>query len=424
VGALVDKSLVRASTAGDVTRYGLLETMRHYGAENLRAAGAADEVGRRHARHFADFLDEAAAGLERADEPRWVAAIEEEFDNIRAALRWTMRVEDTDLALRIAGALPFHPTDRLNPEPAEWAERALELPGAARHPLAVLAHLTAGWGAQQAARSLEALRHGLAAIALAERHAPEQRWIAHYVALGGALYSGDMVATKRHLELIVPTARETGDDYVVSRALWAPIMLARALPTGIDVGEAVAEALDLARRRGAPSMLARGHILSGVVRGPTDPAGAIDDFAVAEEHARLARSPYLIGFAMAYTAGAMSSVDPVGAFQRVLDTLEWHRGIGAPMGIARITLRDLLPSLAAAGQHRLVALLDAHLPAVSFFQFDEVLAAVDEAHRALGPEFAHAQAEGRDATASDVLAALQEALQTLLGRVAPNARGA
>jgi hypothetical protein len=311
----------------------------------------------------------------------------------------------------------------LNPEPAEWAEQALELPGANGHPLAVLAHLTAGWGAQQAARSDDALGHGLAAIELAERHAPQHRWIAHYIALGGALYGGDLATTRTHLERIVPTARTTGDDYAVSRALWAPIMLNRALPTGIDVDEAVAETLRLARRRGNPSMLARGHILSGVVRGPTDPAGAIEDFAVAEQHARLARSPYLIGFAMAYTAGAWASVDPIAAFRQVLDTLEWHRGIGAPMGIARITLRDLLPSLSDRGQHHLVAHLDAHLPAVSFFQFDQVAVAVAEARRALGPlEFARVQAEGRVAPSSDVLALLQQVLQALLEPVTPHAR--
>ena len=61
-------------------------------------------------------------GADSLDTVELIMAIEEEFDNIRAAFRWAVRVHETDLAPRIAGALPFHPTDRLNPEPAEWAK--------------------------------------------------------------------------------------------------------------------------------------------------------------------------------------------------------------------------------------------------------------------------------------------------------------
>src|SRR5262249_18109797 len=60
---LVDKSLVVAEVTGDLTRFRLLETVRHYAMQKLRESGEADEVRARHRDHYtrmAALLDSAA----------------------------------------------------------------------------------------------------------------------------------------------------------------------------------------------------------------------------------------------------------------------------------------------------------------------------------------------------------------------------
>lgn len=60
IAALVDTSLVQVETTGDgLLRYRLLEVIRAYAAEQLRAAGEADDVKLRHAEYYAALAEEA-----------------------------------------------------------------------------------------------------------------------------------------------------------------------------------------------------------------------------------------------------------------------------------------------------------------------------------------------------------------------------
>ena len=60
--SLVDKGLVQTVGFGD--RFQMLQTIRDYGLEELRAAGEADEVGLKHAAHFAQVAGEMQRGIE------------------------------------------------------------------------------------------------------------------------------------------------------------------------------------------------------------------------------------------------------------------------------------------------------------------------------------------------------------------------
>ncbi|MGH2602335.1 MAG: ATP-binding protein, partial [Dehalococcoidia bacterium] len=109
---LVDKSLVMVEQHGDVVRYRLLETVRQYAAEKLDAA---DETGTARDRHLAwclALVEAAGAELYGPQEPMWLDRLEQEHDNLRAALSWSLTggtggaAPETALALRLAGALP------------------------------------------------------------------------------------------------------------------------------------------------------------------------------------------------------------------------------------------------------------------------------------------------------------------------------
>jgi predicted ATPase/DNA-binding CsgD family transcriptional regulator len=106
---LVDKSLVTVREIGGQTRYHLLETVRQYGQEKLAASENEPEVGLRHATFFVGRAEEAERELEGPDQTRWLASLDTDHDNFRAALSWSLgEGGNVGLGVRLAAALwPF-----------------------------------------------------------------------------------------------------------------------------------------------------------------------------------------------------------------------------------------------------------------------------------------------------------------------------
>ncbi len=86
--ALVDKSLVVMEPTGDGTRYHLLETVRQYAEECLRGTGEAEKMRDRHLSWCTALAEEAASQLRGPEQGAWLARLETEHDNLRAALAW------------------------------------------------------------------------------------------------------------------------------------------------------------------------------------------------------------------------------------------------------------------------------------------------------------------------------------------------
>ncbi len=86
--ALVDKSLLQASSgAGDV-RYRMLETIREYGVERLDERGELAEARSRHATYFAERCRQLDPVLRTRDQLAALAEFTAERDNMLAALRY------------------------------------------------------------------------------------------------------------------------------------------------------------------------------------------------------------------------------------------------------------------------------------------------------------------------------------------------
>jgi predicted ATPase/class 3 adenylate cyclase len=98
--SLVDKSLLRFNEG----RYWMLETIREYGSECLEASGEGEEFRRRHAEHFLALAEEAYPNLTGSPKA-WLERLEAEHDNIRAALDRLEAAGETQLVLRLSGAL-------------------------------------------------------------------------------------------------------------------------------------------------------------------------------------------------------------------------------------------------------------------------------------------------------------------------------
>jgi predicted ATPase/class 3 adenylate cyclase/DNA-binding CsgD family transcriptional regulator len=108
LAALVDKSLVQAEEIQGSTRYRLLETVRQYAAERLalRAGAELDEIRAAHRDHYLALVQTADTFMRGPDEAVWLDRLEVEFDNIRAALAFSVADPDgTEPGLRLAAGL-------------------------------------------------------------------------------------------------------------------------------------------------------------------------------------------------------------------------------------------------------------------------------------------------------------------------------
>ncbi len=128
LASLVDKSLVlHVEGVGSQPRFILLEILHEYAYERLQASGEAETFQRRHADYFVALAERAEPELHRADQLFWLDRLDEEHDNLRAALEWSLANAEAELALRLVGALGWFWHMRSHAiEGYRWARRALE----------------------------------------------------------------------------------------------------------------------------------------------------------------------------------------------------------------------------------------------------------------------------------------------------------
>ncbi len=150
---LAAKHLIRREGGpGGTPRFSMLETIREYASERLVASGAADAVHERHAAHYLNLAEQARSHLRGAEEDSWLARLEQEHGNLRAALSWDAAAAATAAqGARLAGALWLfwqirgfrreglawleHMLDLAADAPAAWRARALHGAGILRYDL-------------------------------------------------------------------------------------------------------------------------------------------------------------------------------------------------------------------------------------------------------------------------------------------------
>lgn len=106
IARLVDKSLVVADPAEDGVRYRLLESIRQYADDRLRAAGERRATADRHLEHLLDRASALAPERDR-DKDRWRTVLAREHDNLRAAIDHGLAAEDPTAGRRLAAELPW-----------------------------------------------------------------------------------------------------------------------------------------------------------------------------------------------------------------------------------------------------------------------------------------------------------------------------
>lgn len=107
LASLVNESLLKQEEGvGGEPRFVMLETIHEHAREKLQESEEGEDIRRLHAEYFLALAEEAEAEVEGPQQPVWLERLEEEHDNIRAALTWSLgQGEDAELALRMGAAL-------------------------------------------------------------------------------------------------------------------------------------------------------------------------------------------------------------------------------------------------------------------------------------------------------------------------------
>ncbi len=135
VTTLIDKSLLQTREQGSgETRFGMLETIREFGREELTASGEEADLRRAHAVEFLALAERAEPELDGPEQVLWLARLDAELDNLRAALAWARERREVAIGLRTASALVqfWHVRGYLT-EGRQWLGAFLALAEAATH---------------------------------------------------------------------------------------------------------------------------------------------------------------------------------------------------------------------------------------------------------------------------------------------------
>jgi predicted ATPase len=126
LASLSDKSLLLRGEVEGEPRVDMLQTIREYALDELRATPEAEALRARHADHFVALADELGPSLMGAEQRRSTSRLLTEAQNIRAALAWAVEQPVPEHSIRLLRALLWywlmhgHLT-----EAREWTTRAV-----------------------------------------------------------------------------------------------------------------------------------------------------------------------------------------------------------------------------------------------------------------------------------------------------------
>jgi predicted ATPase/DNA-binding CsgD family transcriptional regulator len=361
VASLTDKSLLRQDAGpGGEPRFAMLETVREFALEQLAASGEDDETRQRQASWCLALMEVANRDLKTGRaHTSWLARLDAELDNLRAALAWFNAADEPINVLRLL-ALPGYgdwAVRAYHDEVRRWLEPALraapDAPAAVRvGALSVIAFTTSFFG------------DAPAAVTYAEEGLALARELGNPFALGRALYavglarafSDDVARAAVAYEEAVALLRTTG---VTS---WEALALAELGDTRLMTGDVAGavplldEALALLRRVENPFGIAvtlgeRAH--AARMQGDQVLAARLfaESIAAAEE---IGTSRLVLG-AVAGLAGVALALGQPARAARLLSAVETE---GETSGIGRLGH--------AAHTARILAEVRACLPELAF----------------------------------------------------------
>jgi predicted ATPase/class 3 adenylate cyclase len=256
--SLVDKSLIRRSEGVDgEIRFGMLETIRDFARERLLESGKAPELRERHAAWYLALAERVQPDIMGSEKGRWLDLLDQEHDNLRAAITWAIETDQVETAMRLVSALwRFWQMRGHLAEGLALAMRAVEMPDAEQYPECQARALDAAGGLAYW------MADGETASGFYERELELQRrlgnrageaWTLYSLAFtdmysgaatGNAFDPHNLARARPRMEEAVRIYREIGDRVGTAQALWGQANITWSLNPPVDSPE-----VDLERRQ-------------------------------------------------------------------------------------------------------------------------------------------------------------------------------
>lgn len=413
-------SLIQAEESSAAIRFGMLETLREFAAEQLDVEER-EQLEQRHAAYFHQWV--TGARLVEAERTAWFERFEDDFDNLRALLAWSLdEKSEIEIGLQTASTLGIFWRLRGHiSEGRDWygrlLERAGETPrtglGQALHGAATLAYMQGDF--QAALPMLERCSE------IAQTSNDESLRGMVQEALGTiAYYQGDYAQSRTHFESALSLARRLGINLRIASALGNLANVAQAsgdFETSRDFNR---ESLEIWReaddRNGEARTL---HNLANLAhaQGQLAEARAYLDqgLAIKRELAdRYAINGTLIGIADV----AMDQADYATAAAHARESLALTRELGGRMDLINIAalLINLVRTIGELEvSARMYSALEKTreemnypLPPIDREEYEQIQTALREA---LGTAaYETARAEGKSLSLEQILTTLEETL--------------
>ncbi|HEV2069922.1 MAG TPA: BTAD domain-containing putative transcriptional regulator [Acidimicrobiales bacterium] len=357
VASLADKSMVVPLAAAGPGRYGILETLRLYGAERLEARGETESTRGAHARHFVVLAEAAEAGSRGPDEAEWVRRLRAEIDNLRAAHAWSRESGTADFALRLSAALHRFASWQANDEVLSWAEAAVELPAARGHPLLPVVLGSAAVRRLHRGEMSIAAEYANRALTDCAGHDDPRRALPTEALAGASLLTGRLDEAFELYGEAVRLWRLTGDDEAVVWTLCGRAVSAAKnghLSTAVGLTE---EAWQVAAAAGSPTMKAHVLYSQGESLLEVDPLRALAPIERALELATSVDNVFMQGLALVSATSLRGRHAEPRLALRLFDDVIQHWRRGGNWTQQWLALRNLVELIARVGADEPAAVL-------------------------------------------------------------------
>jgi predicted ATPase/DNA-binding SARP family transcriptional activator len=356
VANLVDKSMVQVVDLEDA-RYRILETLREFGFEKLRACDQADEIGARHTAWYLDVAEQCAVGLTGPDEGASSEQLERDFENSREAHASAVARGEVDHAMRLVCALREYAFRRMRYEVTAWAETTFGLPDAEAHPRAAMALAIAAYGAFVRGDLDAAVELAGRSATMAEQTGTTSSGLAER-AMGNALfYQGDIDNALAWMDRMLESARTTGSAARLTHALYMRSVAATSVGDSVRGQQLANEARTVAEVTGSATAVAQAHYAAGLACESAAPDDARTLLAESAEAARRVHNRWVESFASTEVlwleAQRGNPLAALAGYASVVET--WYRG--GDWANQWLSLRHVCGIFAHVGEHRSAAVL-------------------------------------------------------------------
>ena len=311
MASLVDKSLV-VRQAG---RFRLLETTRQFAARQLAHSGDDAVIGEAHTGFVVDRAPVIRLGLRGRDEVKWLAVLDTEWPDVRAAVRRALDNDNADTVITLVTLYALEIFYR-RPEGLTWIAEAVrryrDRPGPHRHELL-------GAGAMVAFTQLDVSDAvELAERALAADPAPGTAvdLLPEVMASGAYAFAGRFDDGMKVLEHRLAALGDDAD--LEKRVVLAVSAASVAVPGGLPSAPTVASrAVRLATLLGNPTAMAYAVGCEAIRLRPVDPGRAVELGRRAHAFAEQVGNSWLLGgVALVALGGAL---EQTGSLEEALE---------------------------------------------------------------------------------------------------------